>query len=791
MALTISTPYKTNTVASVSGTTFVSNGTPFAAGDVGRFIELTSGSGAMQYRRITAYTNASTIEIEYSFSTSPHPEFSEVNPSAGDTWRMSYNFDDIDNGTDLIKVNVGQYQATGTVTLSGTAFLADVNISLYMNSINFMVKHGATFILGAIRSNGVTYGGCHIFDLFTSNGGFSGTASTIDTGNVHIHGSTWQCNAVGGFYRLMYTDSAQQRITLQDLRINGHFAGRFFGTKSVLRNLTIANNRNTVVANGSSFTVGPEVPVVKNINVVDSNTVFYYSWGVPSNAASVKVSGVSFDNILNVVAVQGSPTAARTLTVNDVDITALTALPSVINNNASSTFSTYVFSNNLNAAFYDSGSALITESIRCVTKDVASAVTYNITTTSGEIAEQELIYKTSPGNFTGARDWSALGGTTYAPYHFVVASYLYAPADRALSMLESVELATILQDDGFVTETSKTTVDAYTELSNLDRLYDRYKSWFVDNLEVEYPSFGAQKLTGDGSSLDCGNANLVIDATAASVFAVNTGTNTITIKASELLAGTTFTGISTTGTITFSNGAAPGPALVYTDSTGTSVPVTAPNLIDGSRVQIYDVTNSVELSNSLVSGGSGYVGRVSWASDKTIRLRAAYCSGTSAMQVIEATATLTNTGASFTATQVHDAVYEGNAIDGSTVTEFAADYPNVQIDIDDPDGSTTPQRCYAWYMALQMTADGIAYYNGAITAEDASNYRINTAVADMKAQNVSTSPVVVVGGRIYRDDGESLFVAGNGPIQADPGKAYVAEDIRQAVNATLTIVGGI
>ena len=59
MALALNTPYKTNTVASVSGTTFTSNGTPFAAGDVGRFLVFTNGNALGQIRRITS--NLSTV----------------------------------------------------------------------------------------------------------------------------------------------------------------------------------------------------------------------------------------------------------------------------------------------------------------------------------------------------------------------------------------------------------------------------------------------------------------------------------------------------------------------------------------------------------------------------------------------------------------------------------------------------------------------------------------------------------------------------------------------------------
>jgi hypothetical protein len=70
----------------------------------------------------------------------------------------------------------------------------------------------------------------------------------------------------------------------------------------------------------------------------------------------------------------------------------------------------------------------------------------------------------------------------------------------------------------------------------------------------QYPTLADQLATGSGTVLDLGSLNLVIDGTAGSAFAVNTGTNTITIKATALSAGTKFKSISTSGTVTIVNG---------------------------------------------------------------------------------------------------------------------------------------------------------------------------------------------------------------------------------------------
>ena len=76
-------------------------------------------------------------------------------------------------------------------------------------------------------------------------------------------------------------------------------------------------------------------------------------------------------------------------------------------------------------------------------------------------------------------------------------------------------------------------------------------------------------MTGNGTELDLGSLNLVVDATAGSAFAVNIGTDTITINASVLVAGSKFISIRTTGVVSVANGASIG--VTYFDSTQDSI----------------------------------------------------------------------------------------------------------------------------------------------------------------------------------------------------------------------------
>jgi hypothetical protein len=191
----------------------------------------------------------------------------------------------------------------------------------------------------------------------------------------------------------------------------------------------------------------------------------------------------------------------------------------------------------------------------------------------------------------------------------------------------------------------------------------------------------------------------------------------------------------------------------------------------GSRIQVYNVTDSVELINSVVPG-SMFAGYVAYSSDKSIRLRATYCSGVTAKDEYQATGTLTSSGAAFTVSQVDDVIYNTAAIDGSTVTEFASDYPNVQVDVTDPDGVTTVQRLHAWWMYNLTTASGIANFFGGLIADDAVNFRIVTSIINLKLDNQNAAPVVFAGGRLYHDEGTTVIAATSGSIQMDPDRVY-------------------
>lgn len=335
---------------------------------------------------------------------------------------------------------------------------------------------------------------------------------------------------------------------------------------------------------------------------------------------------------------------------------------------------------------------------------------------------------------------------------------------------------------------AEATVAGRASVDTLDDFYDAASYWTVTT-----PISGAYRdlLTAVGSTLNLGANNLVVDGTASDDFAFNTGTNTITIKSSVLAAGTKFKTFTTTGSVSFINGASS--SLPYTSSAGTVAIINVTGLVAGSRVYLKNTTNNTNLYNAVVAGTSLAL-PVLWTADKTIRLRVQYTNGTTSYLPVEQFGILTSSGASFVVSQAIDSVYAANAVNGSTVTEFSADYPNVQVDITDPDGITSMQRLYAWYRYNEFSASGIEFFQSGIVADDPANYQIHASIINLQLDNKNAAPVLIIGARLYRDDGTTIIYSGSGSIQLDPAKAYlaggaaIAADVRAALKPDFGLI---
>lgn len=213
----------------------------------------------------------------------------------------------------------------------------------------------------------------------------------------------------------------------------------------------------------------------------------------------------------------------------------------------------------------------------------------------------------------------------------------------------------------------------------------------------------------------------------------------------------------------------------YEDSLGYHVAISAPNLLSGTRWYLYNITDDEELVNEVVSDTAEY--RIIFTGNKTIQLRASKLP----YEFILSTGTLTNTGLTFNDSQFVDTIYVENDLEGSTVTEFEADFSNIEIEVSADSNETTVQRFYNWFKYLLTTEDGIANYIDYLSeSEDSRNIVIGVT---MTVENKKVTPLKITGGTVRTTDGSSWINETGGSIFVVPDRVYQAptSGIAQAV----------
>lgn len=180
--------------------------------------------------------------------------------------------------------------------------------------------------------------------------------------------------------------------------------------------------------------------------------------------------------------------------------------------------------------------------------------------------------------------------------------------------------------------------------------------------------------------------------------------------------------------------------------------ISAPNLTAGT-VQLYNSTTATLVETVTITSGysKSWTDGTDFTAGDTIRLRWA----AKASDLIEVTGLATaDSTTTFLDTPASDVVYVTFGVDGATVTEYSADYPNIEVDVDDPDNVFSIKRLYAWYKNEVTTTQGINDFWNALTAIDTGRIRINDSVVDLYLDNVksdtaNTNETIV----LFRDDG--------------------------------------
>lgn len=543
MALTINS-LKTGTVSSISGTTFTAAGTPFAAGDVGRCIRMTSGAAAGFIRKIVSFTSTSVIEVDFDWDISPFDNyindqtglaFAEVEPSSPDAWDISSNFTDVYDGVNISRIlapavgdkgSIFLHNPTNVITIAG--FLYDETVTFHADLSYVKINPTACVRFGDISETGYTSNSVNIVDesrIWTPNRQWTNTTSG-DAGDFHWYGGhgmmSYQGNATefsNPLWSLYRGASAIYRFV--NNTFDGEFGLRIQGDESILLNFYSTGGDDSAYRSVHPILIG----LFENVRVTNAKGVIY--WRV-SDGNLVNVFNVSFEDIINQLVYQTDTGVNAVFNLIGFEADEVEALPNVLDVNSDDPDGTLFLKNPLNTSFIDTALALITDSSKRVIWDEADVVVNNQTKTTGIFDQYNITWwetATTPTGFQGIVD-----GTTHTPYFQAIASYLYNGVTLPVTgrSPSSEKLTGIL--NSAITELNSAVVASYIAVLNGEQLIDRAKLWEFDNLHLAYPTKGGNLITGVSTMITYSPATLILDEDAASVIDVNTGTDEITIK---------------------------------------------------------------------------------------------------------------------------------------------------------------------------------------------------------------------------------------------------------------------
>jgi hypothetical protein len=231
-------------------------------------------------------------------------------------------------------------------------------------------------------------------------------------------------------------------------------------------------------------------------------------------------------------------------------------------------------------------------------------------------------------------------------------------------------------------------------------------------------------------------------------------------------------------------------AITVRNSVGSSTTIQNPAVyatatcLTGSHVVLYNQTQDTWLYNDTLAGTSFSLEITPALADHgdILELRVSKLgyqdfTGVSAFSA--------GSGSAYLVSQPADALYTALGVDGSLVTEFEMDVPNLDIDADDADGLSQKRRLAAFLRYIVTTDDGARYFWNAITLEDESNGRINADVLDLLVDNVGTKQILFTDDdyRLYRSDDASWIKypsTGGLGISQSSGKVYNVDNVNIA-----------
>lgn len=269
----------------------------------------------------------------------------------------------------------------------------------------------------------------------------------------------------------------------------------------------------------------------------------------------------------------------------------------------------------------------------------------------------------------------------------------------------------------------------------------------------------------------------------------------ITATGSYAFEGNTFTGYganATTNAAIYNNSGgavelvipAGDPTPTIRNGAGATTTITQPpvaitaTILTNSRVQLYNVTTDAEIYNDFETVTAfEYVPLSGVTAGDTIRIR--ICK--KGYLPTEERGVFNAAGLAFLITQELDPVYTAYGLDGETITKFAADYIDTEIDLIVSTNFLATE-VYAWYNYILTLEDGIRFFYGAIDAIDAGNLQIDTDIVDLLFDNTTTD-------NVFQNDNIRIFRKDEAYPVVDPTSGGGGIDVNWR-NQVYTIVSG-
>jgi hypothetical protein len=539
MTLTVSTSFATGTINTASGTNIsLATGTA-VAGWVGRAIVLnrTISDRGGQWREITAVNSTTSITIASAWNTGSGFESwnQEILPQNGDAFHISHFWDDIDDTTNVLRVDARLYRNVAGLILSGNVTIYDKNVAVDLQTPT--VGTANEVIIGT--NSGIIQAGClwifnyatvtAIHDVFGTSAQPAGDLILIDSVIKTINPASIS-GSQGPFMRLNRGTNAIMRFL--GCKFDGMLSGRLQGTRSAVKDSQFVAGLGTFWA----FTTQSPIGLIDKPIVIRGPQAFYWSW---VTSASGTVRGLNASQISGALISMhntGSTSTVAKLTL--IDLVYDNSAPlfiTIVNTGAVNTTNKVTEDcYSLNIRSFLSGT--LNGGGRCALFNNANTAVYNQLSSDGLYPESLMVLRSYDCNapastpITIARD-SATRSTLLAPYTLRAREYGYQWVTQTFSGSEPASFTWFKALNTFVTAANSAAALAVTNPTTANQIYDHSQATYAGETYMQH----AEAITTtDGVTLNL-NCNVQINS-ALSAIAYTPATPAIAISA--LTAGT-------------------------------------------------------------------------------------------------------------------------------------------------------------------------------------------------------------------------------------------------------------